>query len=686
MRPSAGPRARVTDITAAPDARFLTATPPLRPGPRDGSHGQQLGEMGTALRGLLLAHAVGFDAAGSLPPPLPPGSADLDDLITEATEAGYLRPDGTIGTEVAQALLAATPAHRVRALQKTLVDGLQEAGHPLGDVARQLARNGFRDVRVADALECAGDKALADDPVLARELYAEAQSAGADELRLAARRAQATAALGELDGAGRIIDDLFAHENAPDLRRAANVAASIWARRGMLYRGVDPYRWLGSGTVRSSAPLAAVAMIGIGDRAGAEEMMAAARRDECPSLLTAAVDLMGKGIAHSLDARPIHALPALVRASDAMTSSGITTTPLPDTPAALAALVALHSGELDVSLSVLDAAIAATQGGPAALPRLLLLRGWTLMQLDRPEPARAALARALDTDLPQAPRDELLVHALEAGLARRTDDRPALVRAWRHARDLLLHVSVDLYCLLPLGELLVTSARLRESSRMAPHLAEAWSLLERLGEPPLWSTPLRWCAVQAAILTDRPREVAPHANALVHAAAASRMASAFSAAGRCWMSVLAGTVDVAAVESAARELASVGLTWDGSRLAGHAAAHAEDRRDMARLLSCARDLHPGAVAPERANGLRDTPTAAPATRSATDAAGLSPREREVARLVLEGKTYREIGEIIFISPRTAEHHIARIRRRVGATTRSDLMTRLRVVLGDDNQG
>ncbi|RNE66607.1 LuxR family transcriptional regulator [Cryobacterium tepidiphilum] len=549
-----------------------------------------------------------------------------------------------------------------------------------------MARSGFRDARVAHALERAGDKALADRPALARALYDEAQGAGADEWNLAARRAQAAAATGDLDAAARILDDLFAQENAPDLRRATNVAASVWARRGMLHRGVEAYRWPGSGAAGLSAPLATVAMIGIGDRAGAAEMSASATTGDCPSLLAAAADLMGQGITHSLEARPFHALPALIRASDALTASGVTTAPLPDTPAALAALVALHSGELDVSLSVLDAAIAANQGGPAALPRLSLLRGWTLMQLDQPEPARDARSHALEAGVPLAPRDELLLHALDAGLARRTDDRPALVRAWKQARERLLHVSVDLYCLLPLGELLVTSARLRESSRLAPHLAEAWSLLTRLGEPPLWSVPLRWCAVQAAILTDRPREIAPHATALVHAAAGSRMASAFSAAGRCWMSVLAGTVDAAAVESAARELASVGLTWDGSRLAGHAAAHAEDRRDMARLLSCARDLHP-ATALVRMDGPHDAPTtssAPPAPRPA-DATGLSPREREVARLVLEGKTYREIGETIFISPRTAEHHIARIRRRVGATTRSDLMTRLRVVLDGDNQ-
>ena len=59
---------------------------------------------------------------------------------------------------------------------------------------------------------------------------------------------------------------------------------------------------------------------------------------------------------------------------------------------------------------------------------------------------------------------------------------------------------------------------------------------------------------------------------------------------------------------------------------------------------------------------------------------LSERELDVARLVVEGKTYAEIGAAIFISPRTAEHHIANIRRRLDATSRSDMIAKLRVLL------
>jgi DNA-binding CsgD family transcriptional regulator len=78
------------------------------------------------------------------------------------------------------------------------------------------------------------------------------------------------------------------------------------------------------------------------------------------------------------------------------------------------------------------------------------------------------------------------------------------------------------------------------------------------------------------------------------------------------------------------------------------------------------------------------PESSPSARVGAGELTLSSREREVARLVLEGKTYEEIGEAIFISPRTVEHHVARIRRRLGVTNRSEMLARLRLTLGADD--
>ncbi|PSL53744.1 regulatory LuxR family protein [Saccharothrix carnea] len=52
---------------------------------------------------------------------------------------------------------------------------------------------------------------------------------------------------------------------------------------------------------------------------------------------------------------------------------------------------------------------------------------------------------------------------------------------------------------------------------------------------------------------------------------------------------------------------------------------------------------------------------------------LSPRERDVARLLARGRTNREIAEVLFLSPRTVEQHVARVLRKLGAASRVDLL-------------
>jgi len=646
-----------------------------------------------AVRDLLLALSVGFALPGPLPADLQhkldSGAVeDLDALVDRAEAAGLLRPDGTVLGTVQHALLTATPTSKVHALQRELVSVFTSAGQPLGSLARELARGGLADHRVAAELEHAADVALEGDPRLASQLYGEALLAGADPLATAARRAQAAAGDGELDAAARIIDALLVISDPPDVRRGADVAASVWAQRGMLARAADVYSWLGSARVGPSAPLAAVAMIGAGDRSGAESIFQPDAPAASPTLLAAALVQTGQGIIASLGDKPHQGISLLIHASDMLNSSRIAL-PLPETPAALAALLALHSGDPHLAETVCRSAAAAGQGGNSAQPRLLLLQGWAAMMQDKSEEARLAATEAAKANpWPLVPRDEFMCAALEVGLARRNGDVPELLRAWERAREAMLHTSVDLYSLLPWGELLIAAARLRETPRVAQYLDEAWRLLGQLDEPALWAVPLHWAGVQAALLNESPADLAPHATALARASAHSQLAAVLATAGKAWVSVLAGRFRPAEVEAAARLLGAVGMPWEGARLAGHAAARADERRDMMRLLACARDLHPQgppAGAASRAADLRPGAADAAGNRAQSDASGLSEREKEVARLVLEGKTYREIGEAIYISPRTAEHHIARIRRRLGAENRSDLLTRLRLALGVDNQ-
>jgi DNA-binding NarL/FixJ family response regulator len=51
-------------------------------------------------------------------------------------------------------------------------------------------------------------------------------------------------------------------------------------------------------------------------------------------------------------------------------------------------------------------------------------------------------------------------------------------------------------------------------------------------------------------------------------------------------------------------------------------------------------------------------------------AGLSDREVEVLRLVARGLSNRAIARSLYISPRTAEHHVQHIYTKIGASTRA----------------
>ncbi|MFB7088544.1 LuxR C-terminal-related transcriptional regulator [Streptomyces sp. NPDC056296] len=51
---------------------------------------------------------------------------------------------------------------------------------------------------------------------------------------------------------------------------------------------------------------------------------------------------------------------------------------------------------------------------------------------------------------------------------------------------------------------------------------------------------------------------------------------------------------------------------------------------------------------------------------------LSPREQEVARLVVQGRANRDIAESLVLSTRTVEHHVARIMRKLNVGSRTDI--------------
>jgi DNA-binding CsgD family transcriptional regulator len=642
-------------------------------------------------RSVLQAAAAGAPLdPGPLAAALEIGSRPATEALHRARSSGFLLTDGTVVPIVGAVLDTSTPRELSRALRRRLLALLVEQGEEPLALARALTADGVRDRHAAALLLRAGTEALATDPALAGALLAEAAAAGTPAAGVHSRQALAAALTGDFDGALRRADAVLRNDGGPpaepaERSRAAGVAAAVVAQRGLLARSAELYRLAGS----SRAGARALVLLATGARAEAEEALADAgrRTGEDPGLLGGAEELTARGILASVAASSgpeamTSALSALTRAAALLEPLGGSVL-LPDSPSALAALVALHNGELGIAESGLRRALAAGTGGRPARARHLLLLAWSAMLRGRIRAAREQIDR-IPRDRPLEPRDELFLQTLEVGLARRSSDSLALVAAWERAREAVLRHPVDLFTLLPLGELVVAAARLREVDALAPHRSAAAELLGRLGNPPLWATSLQWSGVQAAILSGDPAGLGPHATALVTAARTHPFAATLARAGRSWLRVLNDDVDAPAVVLAAEGLAAAGLAWDGSRLAGQAAARAGEPRDRSSLLHCARTLaeddgEPATAArPAPAVGRAVPPSPRPAEADCGGA--LSSREREVAELLLAGQTYREVGSRLFISAKTVEHHVARMRQRLGATTRSDLLARLRAEL------
>ena len=477
--------------------------------------------------------------------------------------------------------------------------------------------------------------------------------------------AEEAIARGDHDGALRTLEPVLTDLGHAEFGSAARIAAAIHAHRGTLNRSAELLQRVSPESLGDAAAQGAVALIGIGDIATAERMLAASPSGG-PTAASAGWRLAMTGLVQSVRGDGVAGLPPLLQAVTALAPVGRDSVLL-ESPAALAALTALHLGELDLAESVLRRAAAAELGGPLFRLRHQLLLAWVAMA--RGDMAgTAAILESAGQPPADDTRDLYLVHAIRVGIARRASDTGALADAWAEARTAVAGMSVDLFHLLPLGELQVGAMRMQDEHWLAPQLQEAEAVLGGLGNPALWSTAFHWYGVQAAIVSDRPDALIPHADAISEAARVSRHAQTLAAAGRTWIRVLRRDIDASAINRAVEGLSGIGLRWDASRLAAQAALHTTDRRVSLDLLNLARAAH---------SGDRSRASATPARSKSSQ---LTDREWEIARLVVQGIGYREIGERLFISPRTVEHHVASVRRRLGSTNRAEMVETLRRLL------
>jgi DNA-binding CsgD family transcriptional regulator len=602
------------------------------------------------------------------------GADEAQALVDRARASGLIEPSHSHAflMSVHRCIAGIIGTARHHDTELSLLVSQLESSTLSADLALRMAEHGLHDDRLATALADLAARTRG-QPARAARLYRAAADAGATAL--SAQLADALALTGDCATAGRLADELLGSDDAAERAAAVRIAASIAMHDGSAAQAADLFRWLGPYPDAFVSAAGTIVTVATGDLEAARAALSTESAGP-PTSTSRTARSLAEGLLMSLDQPfPI----AVARLGQSITAEQQAAGVAPDSPAALVTLAALHGGDPVRARSVIGRAVRAVPEDELFVShRYRLLLGWVRMQDGQLSAAAADVASTADATLHR--RDALWAAALQTAIARRSGDSGAVQKHWYAAMEVLAEYSMDLFGLLPLGELWVAAARMRQVDRLRHTLTESFALLESLGNPLLWSVPLHWAGVHAGILANSPEAVAPHGQALTAAAARSPFAKALATAGRTWLRVLANHVDIDEVTTAARGLSQFGLTWDATRLASQAALHTPDGRVSGAMLQLARDLKQTSAVDE-APGLEPASTVTERTGpSRPTSSRLSDREREVAELLLLGIPYRDIGSQLFISAKTVEHHVARIRRRLGAESRSEMLSMLRAML------
>lgn len=148
-------------------------------------------------------------------------------------------------------------------------------------------------------------------------------------------------------------------------------------------------------------------------------------------------------------------------------------------------------------------------------------------------------------------------------------------------------------------------------------------------------------------------------------------AGALVAEGRERVAALAKAL--AAAEASPYRLASLWVRLDLG-LALVQAGAGEAAAELARAAAAAQRMGGATVQKLAEQALRSLGVRT--WRRSTAGAPLTEREQEVARLVADGATNREIARMLFLSPKTVERHVSNVLKKLGARNRAELASRL----------
>ena len=268
-------------------------------------------------------------------------------------------------------------------------------------------------------------------------------------------------------------------------------------------------------------------------------------------------------------------------------------------------------------------------------------------------------------------------HAALAGVAARRgrgdDCRRFAAEAMRLGRALGDELVVA-EARLALGLLALGQGEPEEAVAQLEPLAEL-SRRSGVGEPSV--LPYAADLVEAYVRVGRAADAATELARLVELAERTGRAWARAAAARCAALLAADDAFGDAFEAALAEPGASPFERARTALAyGERLRRVNRRRDARTHLRDALEAFDAlGAAPWReraAAEMRATGETVP-TRADAGRESLTPQEHQIALLVAEGKTNREIGASIFLSPKTVEFHLTRVYRKLDIHSRAELI-------------
>ena len=362
---------------------------------------------------------------------------------------------------------------------------------------------------------------------------------------------------------------MLSDEHAAERARALGITAAVLAHRGLLSRAAELYRAAGPAAGADYPMIAVPVLAGIGAIGEARQVLTAAdgQVESAPTLLSGVESLMARGIDETISGSPVTALSQLTRAATLLESTGSTPL-LPDTPAALAALVAMHAGEFGAAHSVLRRAMSAGLGGKAFTTRHTLLLAFLATMRGHTKDAHTLLASAGVGRLPLEPRDELFAAAAAWAW-------PGVKAIWLrcgaaglgHVRRCSATRSTCTYCC-HLASWRSPRPGCRSSGGSSRTCSRRRCCWRDSASPSCGGCRCTGTACTPRSAGESPEEARRHVSALAELAAAGPYAAVLAGAAACWMRVLAGTADVDAVVATARQLGRGGLRRGGRPAGG----------------------------------------------------------------------------------------------------------------------